>query len=441
MRALLINRFLGVLFVGLLVGGVFLVAAIFNQDFTPFDKVTLHTDKAGLQLPDQADVKVRGMEVGELLQATPYEHGAVLTLGIDPSKIGQIPANVSAAILPKTLFGEKYVELDFPQGQASPQHLQAGSHITQTKMPIEVERVLSDIYPLLRTIQPAELDYTLSAIADALEGRGQEIGHTIVALDQYLKRLNPQVPALVRDLHALANVSGAYADIVPEVARILRHTVKTGNTLVAKQAQLHQFLRSTSAFSKTTRNFLNTNGDNIIQLGRVTQPTAALLREYSPEYPCLFQGMARQLPLLNSAFRHFTLHIDLELLPKQPRGYGPQDSPVVADHHGPSCVGLPNPPGSQANPIGSKTSPIRFPNFRDGVDDNGGSLGRGDNQRAALGFDRTASAPQIAAGTSDEQALIRSLIGPELGVPANQVGDMSTLMVGPALAGTKVSAR
>ena len=68
------------------------------------------------------------------------------------------------------------------------------------RSPIEVEKVLSDLYPLLRTVQPAEINQTLNALATALEGRGEEIGQNLETVDSYLKRLNPQIPALVEDL-------------------------------------------------------------------------------------------------------------------------------------------------------------------------------------------------------------------------------------------------
>ena len=32
-----------------------------------------------------------------------------VTLALDPSQVSEIPANVSAQILPKTIFGEQYV--------------------------------------------------------------------------------------------------------------------------------------------------------------------------------------------------------------------------------------------------------------------------------------------------------------------------------------------
>ncbi|HEY6933177.1 MAG TPA: MCE family protein [Marmoricola sp.] len=440
MRAVLRHRLLGVVFIGLILLGIWLVYAVFTQAFTSYDKVKLETDTVGLQLPDRADVKVRGVLVGEVLDMIPKApgKGAELVLGIDPDKIGQIPADVTASILPKTLFGQKYVALDIP-AHATSSPLHPGAVISQTKLPIEVEKVLSDLYPLLRTVQPAELNYTLNAVADALEGRGEKLGQSLTTLDGYLRRLNPQIPALLQDIRLLSSVSSTYADVVPQIAETLRNTVKTGNTLLTEQQKLHSFLRDVSSFSDTTRGFLDANGDNIVRLGRVARPTLALLARYSPEYPCLLRGLVRQIPRLASTFRGFVFHIQVITLPRQPRGYTPADLPVYGDSRGPSCAGLPDPPGNPAHPYTS-------PNFRDGVDDNGGTLGRGDDQRTAPGFARKRSpvSPGLTSGvsgTASQKALLNALTAPVLGVPADRVSDLTTLLFAPLAAGTEVSVR
>ena len=53
-------------------------------------------------------------------------------------------------------------------------------------------------------MQPAKLNMTLNAIATALEGRGDQLGENLETIDDYLKRLNPQIPALVEDLRLTA---------------------------------------------------------------------------------------------------------------------------------------------------------------------------------------------------------------------------------------------
>ena len=437
MRATLRHRFLGIVFIGLIALGVWLVNAVFTQAFTSFDRVSLHADRIGLQLPARADVKVRGVLVGEVLDTIPRApgKGVDLVLGIDPDKIRQIPENVTASIVPKTLFGEKYVALDIP-ARPKPTPLHAGAHIAQTKLPIEVEKVLSDLYPLLRTVQPAELDYTLNAIADALEGRGEKLGESITTLDDYLTRLNPQLPALLQDIRLLSTVSGTYADVTPQIAETLRNTVKTGNTLLTKQQKLHAFLRDVASFSDTTRQFLDANGNNIIRLGQVARPTLALLARYSPEYPCLLRGLVRQIPRLASTFRGFIFHIQMITLPRQPRGYTPRDMPVYGDSRGPSCGGLPKPPGSPAHPY-------QAPNFRDGLSDDAGSGAGGSAlPRSATGFAHDRSRLTVGmSGTASQKVILDALTAPVLGVPADKVPDLTTLLFAPLAAGTEVSVR
>jgi len=423
MRKVFSDRLLGVVFIGILLLGVWLINAVFTQKFVSFDKVTLDTDTIGLQLPSRADVKVRGVIVGQVLDAKSESNGAVLTLGIKPDKIGEIPQNVTASILPKTLFGEKYVELVVPS-DASSKALTKGDRITQTQLPIEVERVLNDIYPLLRAIQPEELNYTLNALASALEGRGEALGQNIATLDSYLKRLNPQVPALMEDLRLLSKVSGTYADVAPQIAETLRNTVKTGNTLLSREDKLHAFLRDTSAFSDTAKTFLDNNGSNIVRLGQLSDPQLKLLSRYSPEFPCLLQGLVDQAPNLASTFRGFVFHIDLITLPRQPRGYTAKDVPVLGADNGPNCVGLPHPP------VPAKG----FPNLNDGVD----GLKRGDAQRTAPAIDTALSS--AAAGPA-QKAFFNALTAPVLGVPVDQVGDLTTLLFGPLATGTEVSVR
>jgi phospholipid/cholesterol/gamma-HCH transport system substrate-binding protein len=435
-KILMNHRVLGVIFVSALVLAVWLVNAVFTQKFVSFDTVKLSTSTIGLQLPEKADVKIRGVIVGQVNKVSSKGSKADLELGIRPDKIKQIPANVTAAIVPKTLFGEKYIDLNIPSDPSS-SSLKAGDRITRTKMPIEVERVLNDLYPLLRAVQPAELNYTLNALATALEGRGDQIGETLVTLNGYLKKLNPQIPALINDLRLLSTVTDTYADVVPELAQTLRNTLKTGATLVSKEQKLNAFLKDLTSFSNTTKTFLDDNGNNIIRLGQLSDPILALLSRYSSTFPCLLEGIVKQAPRLAQTFRGFIFHINLRTITKQPRGYTGADAPIYGADNAPNCANLPNPPVPYY-PRGGN-----FPNLNDGVN----NLGRGDDQRAATGFATKAPATASAkstlttgtSGTASQKALINSLVAPSLGIAADKMSDIASLLFAPAMAGEEVS--
>jgi len=423
------HKALGVVFLAMVVLAVYMTYATFTKKFSDYDEVTVKTSNIGLQLPARADVKIRGVLVGEVLAADTSADGAVLTLGLFPSQVDTIPANVTASIVPKTLFGEKYVSLIIPEDPSS-ESIEAGATIDRTQVSTEVEKVLSDLYPLLRTVEPAELNMTLNALATALEGRGDQIGQNLETVDDYLKRLNPQIPALVEDLRLTAQVSDTYAEVLPEIGTILHNTVTTTSTLEDRSAKLNALLNDVTDFSGTARTFLEDNGDNMIRLGEVSRAQLRVLARYSTEFPCLLGGIVNAGRAQAEAFRGFTLHIVLETLPNQPRGYGPDDIPRLGDDRGPTCLHLPDPPWNQDNPV------RRQPDFNDGVDS---PLGKG-TSRAATSYD----ASQLGgfggyAGSPEESDLLADLLAPGLGTTAAEVPDLGGLLVGPMVRGATVS--
>lgn len=429
------HKVLGIVFLCLLLGSAYGTFAIFTKKFAEYAEVTLMSSKIGLQLPERADIKVRGVLVGEVLdvEASGTDQ-AKITLGLYPDSIGTIPRQVTGSILPKTLFGEKYVSLIVPDGADVPegegQALAAGDTIERTQVAIEVEKVLADLYPLLRAVQPADLNYTLNALATALEGRGDRIGENIETLDGYLKRLNPRIPALLEDLRLTVTVSDLYSDVLPEVGQILRNTIVTAQTLESRDAKLRTMFADVSAFADTTRVFLDENGDNIIRLGQLSVAQLRVLAKYAPEYPCLLNGIVKAGKFQAEAFRGFTLHIVLETLPNQPRGYHAGDVPRLGDKRGPHCGGLPNPPWSQDNVFKNQ------PNFDDGVDQ---PTGKG-TRRVGPELDRRTPGSGYV-GTPGESALINALLAPSLGTSPDAVDPLGSLLVGPMVRGTGVRLR
>src|SRR5687768_11527534 len=114
-RALLYQRVRGLLFLIVLLALVWLTTLMYQQRFTPVADVELRADRAGNQLSKGADVKVRGLLVGRVKEVSSTGDGARLQLAINKDKVELIPAEVSARLLPKTLFGEKYVALVPPE--------------------------------------------------------------------------------------------------------------------------------------------------------------------------------------------------------------------------------------------------------------------------------------------------------------------------------------
>ena len=117
--------------------------------------------------------------------------------------------------------------------------------------------------------------------------------------------------------------------MVPELANLLRNSVTTGKTFIQKEQKIQAFFSDVASFSSTSKDFLEQNGENIIRLSKQGQAQLPVFEKYAPEYPCLLNGVVDVLPRQEEAFRGYTLHINLETLPRQPRGYDVARRPGV----------------------------------------------------------------------------------------------------------------
>jgi len=445
-------RVLGAAFIALMLMFVWLTYAFFNKQFVDSVPVTLTTSKSGMQLPSNADVKLKGMIVGEVRDVEPTADGVTMSLAMFPEMMIRIPREVTAQIIPKTVFGEKYVSL-IPAENLSGETLQAGDNIARAEVPIEVETLLNNLYPLLEAVQPAELSFTLTAISEALAGRGDEIGDSLIKLNKYFIEINPDIPLLVDDLVQLGEVSEGYADAMPDLGRFLKNSVVTGNTIVAKRAQMQAFFTEGIKLSDTTTRFLKDNGDNMITLAREGQPFLQVLSDYSSTFTCLLGGINVLIPRFDDTYRGKTFHINLELLAEsdQPTGYARDEFPTVPTRKQvaetkatqPSCHTLPTKKNGFQPPKWNKDNPGPMPPF-EVLKLSGIKTDHNKFRAAASSEDALIDVVQPSFSTTDlagQREFINSLLGPSLGISASDVPDVAFLLVGPVMdgAGVRVS--
>ncbi|MBC3840050.1 MCE family protein [Streptacidiphilus sp. 4-A2] len=372
-----------------------LSVSVYDHDFSDTDSVLVRTDSVGNQMQVNADVKLDGVVVGRVSSIRANGSGATLTLAISPGDLRQIPAGVSAQMLPTTLFGARYVAL-IPSGSASGVTLTAGSTIPEDRSgdAIELEQVFDNLLPLLDDVQPAQLAATLNAVAGALQNRGAELGTTLTTLDAYLKRFNPQLPALNSDLHNLVQVSRSYDQAAPDLLQALTELTTTTSTVADQQSQLAGLYATTTSASEVTTAFLEQNQSTIIRLAVDSSGTLTLLGEYSSEFPCTLHTLADFVPEMDKALGAGTdepgLHVDLTSAASRGAYLPGQDTPQYDATGGPACYSTPY--TGQPN-------------------------------------------------TPQENALINELLAPSAGTKPTDLPSWSSLLVGPVLRGTQVGVK
>ena len=349
-------RVLGVLFIVLALLAGILTWGIFFKWFNRDIDVTVYAEDSGLMLNKNSDVKVRGMMAGFVrdIEYDP-EHGTKISIAVDRDVAEDLPSNVTATILPKTLFGEKYVELNVPK-EGDGEVLAAGDTIENAALPPEVEDLIDNIYPLLKAVRPQQLSFTLNALSRALDGRGDDLRRNIKVFNRYVGRLNTVNTELVGDLVKLGQMSEVYAGAMPDLGTLLNNFSETSGTIVEKQDQLAQVFETAVSFAGTAGEFLQVNGQPLIQLNATGRPLMSMLGTYAGEVPCLTKGISGLLPRLNDAFRDQMLHAQLTLSPRLADGYSSSEvptTPSLSDNSSllaPSCRSLPNTGYDASNP-------------------------------------------------------------------------------------------
>jgi virulence factor Mce-like protein len=432
-----------------------LAVAAYQKAFTDVARVTLETDTAGNQLQEASDVKVRGVIVGDVRDVSASADGATIELAIDPDYLDKIPADVSARLLPKTLFGERFVSLELPE-QPSEKRLADGDVIPQDRSEnaIELERVIDDMLPLLKAVQPQDLSYTLGAVADALRGRGNDLGANLASTGRYIGEINTVLPQLQEDVSLLADFADTYDAAADDLLGVLDNLAVTNTTIVDQAEQLRRTFTVGESSARVTAGFLETNERNLISLAATSRPVLGVFAKYSPEYPCMLEGLTRAAPLTTEAFGGdgdpaLNLNIVVSFPPRNP--YLPGDQPQYLDQSGPDCQGLADIDGliaaSQNGEYYCPTPPA------DGVDsaDNpstGNPVclgGSGPNDVPPGAGDPNPSAgqslPYHLAGSTAELDFVRSILAYQTGTDARDVSDLSAATLAPLLRGTQVMLR
>ncbi|MEU2442125.1 MCE family protein [Streptomyces althioticus] len=406
------RRLAGVVFVLVPALLIWLAVAVYDKKFTSSDPVVVETGSVGNQMHPGAEVKLRGVVVGEVRAVDATGDGARLTLAMKPGTLDAVPSDVRAQMLPTTLFGERFVAL-VPPENPSPEPLAAGAVIPQDRSAnaVELQQVLDDVLPMLTAVQPQKLAATLSAVSQALEGRGDQLGRTLDRLERHLAEFNPHLPALNRDLRELVKVSHVYADAAPDILTALTDFTTTSGTLAEKEAELASALGATTRTAEDATAFLRENRRNLIRLSAAGRPTLELLAEYSSSFPCTLRTLAEFVPAMDRALGKGTgrpgIHVDVTSVAARGAYRPGRDTPVYEAGGGPRCPSVPY--------VGALPRPTA---------------------RAAS----AAAAEDLGPVNSPaENDLVNELLAPAADAAPGDLPDWSTLLVGPVYRGTEVT--
>lgn len=435
------RRLAGLAFFVAVAAFVGFTTAQYARAFDDSIRVRLVLDDVGNALPLNADVKVRGVLVGDVRDTATEGGRVVASLYLDPAQAERIPSTVTARLLPKTLFGERYVALQIPENPGRT-GLTDGAEIEQdrTGNAVEVGRVLDSVLPLLEAIPPEDLSSTLGALASALDGNGEQLGRTIDRLDTIVTDLAGEIPTIREDLRGLADLSQTYSTAAPDLVAALDDLRIPTGTVVERRSDVDTLLRSAAGSSGSLADLVATNAESIVSFAADSRGAVELLAEFSPTFGCLLPKFADLYPeaqrILGVNEKYPGARGTINFVNPRGRYLPNQDEPRLFDDRPGSCYDdvtapgkfFPQYPGSGIND-GSYAVPSRNP---------------GPTTVTTVSppqFSALPAAPAQYAGSQLERDTLAVVYGQGSGLDPQDVPGWAALVGAPALRGSDVSIR
>jgi phospholipid/cholesterol/gamma-HCH transport system substrate-binding protein len=320
----------------------------YTAAFTSTDTVTVTAPRAGLVMEQDAKVKYRGIQIGQVKNIEYAGDQAKLTLSIKSNEMRYIPSNAGVRIAGNTIFGAKSVEFLIPENP-KPTSLSPGTIVAAKDVQLEVNTLFQTLTDLLNKIDPVNLNGTLSAVAEGLRGHGDDLGATMSGFNQYLGQLNPKLPTLEDDFAKAAVVTNIYGDAAPDLAKVIDNLPTINKTIVDEKDDLNATLLAAIGLANNGTATLAPAADNFIAAVQRLRAPLKVAYDYSPEFGCMLKGTSLAVDRFAPAFGGIRpgLFVSSNFLPGAPAYTYPESLPIVNASGGPNCRGLPDMPSKQ----------------------------------------------------------------------------------------------
>ena len=235
---------------------------------TPAKKMVVTADfgRAGLNVRPGYEVRVRDFPVGTIgdVQVDRKTFSAVYTLKLDPGTA--VARDTHAVLVPKTLFGDKFVQLD-PAVPGQPQ-LQNGDHIARshTEDPVEVQQVYDEVTPLLQALDPPRFGATLASISQGLAGGGTDLRRLTDGWTAIMQEFANRGGDLKTLLTTVPGVAGTFAERGQDLATAADDLGKVAAVLAKNEPSLGPLLQQNAQLAEKAADLLS---NSPARLGRI----------------------------------------------------------------------------------------------------------------------------------------------------------------------------
>lgn len=331
----------GTIGVALMVGLIVYTTIAGTGAFAGYPEVTAEVPASTAGIREQAPVEYLGVVVGKVTTAETKGETSTLTLRIYDRQAQGISSASLVRLLPRTLFGDQYVELIPPKGGGG-KPLEQGDVLAadNSKGTIQLYDAYVRLTDLLAQVKPEKISAALGAMAELLGGRGERFGRMIDQLYEMTGDVPELLDLLDDGMRAASKLSEQVAAAAPDGIRALRDAIELSKTVVAERATLHDLLISGVQLSNESSRFLgNGNIDRAVRLMRMSGP---VIDEIAARPGSMPRTVANVRKFFDNAIPAFNagpwFKIHAVLTGEEPNPYTARDCPRYPGLNGPNCA-------------------------------------------------------------------------------------------------------
>jgi phospholipid/cholesterol/gamma-HCH transport system substrate-binding protein len=259
MRGTIIKFFAFIIVCSMFTG--YLVITIGN--IRPFEntyKLSASFDDVTGLLPND-NVKVAGVVVGKVTGLKVEAGRAQVTFNVRDGV--DVPADSSAAVRWRNLLGQRYLYI-YP-GDAD-RMLDSGDRITETRSVVDLGELFNRLGPIVKAIDPHEVNTFLDAVTGALDGNEEKIRQALDDLARLATALGDRDAAIGRLIGNLDTVAGTITDRDREIRVVLDNLLAVVSTFNDNTNVLDAAITELDAFSTNFGTLLQDNRAHIDNL-------------------------------------------------------------------------------------------------------------------------------------------------------------------------------
>ncbi|WP_230596151.1 MULTISPECIES: MCE family protein [Nocardiaceae] len=293
---------------------------------------------AGL-LTGEIGVQYLGVRVGEVVDIEPGVDRSRVTMRIDADRIGTVPASARVRVVPRTLFGDIYIQL-VAVDRSSSSALADGMALQPDASAdaVQASDLFRRVTDLLDGLEPDQAQLALTALGTALRGRGQSIGESIDRLASVTERLEPGIEAALSGMPQLRELTENIAAATPDVLASVAAATRVSQTLLDRSDGVRALLTAAAGTVESTRAVAAENRSAAIT---VVHSGGAALGALAQDSDGLTATLDRLGPFGEAGARIFASgKFDVTAVPdfSEPLPYTAADCPQYPGLAGPNCA-------------------------------------------------------------------------------------------------------